>query len=282
MLEYNQPRLAHKLFIITAMNSKHPVVLVFAGHDPSGGAGMQADIEALASHGCHATTVITALTVQDTRDVSGFTPVEATHVIAQARSILEDMPVAVIKLGMLGSVENAEVIHTILADYPDLPVVFDPVLASGNGSRLIEPGLTEAIRSLLLPETRILTPNSLEVRELAPGADTLNARALALLDQGVDYVLVTGSHEPSPEVINRLYHDQRQLDSFSWERLPHSYHGSGCTLAAAIAAQLALGQEPVAAIRTAQAFTWQALQRGYRPGLGQYLPDRCPPPRNGD
>jgi hydroxymethylpyrimidine/phosphomethylpyrimidine kinase len=264
------------------MNSNLPVVLAFAGHDPSGGAGIQADIETLASHGCHAATVVTALTVQDTRDVSGFTPVEAIHVITQARAILEDMPVATIKLGMLGSVENAEVIHTILADYPEIPVVFDPVLAAGSGSSLVEYGLTEAIRSLLLPETRILTPNSLEARELAPEADTLGACALALLDQGVDYVLVTGSHEPSSDVINRLYHDQHQLDSFSWERLPHNYHGSGCTLAAAIAAQLALGREPVAAIRTAQAFTWQALRQGYRPGLGQHLPNRCPSPRNTD
>lgn len=256
------------------MNTNLPIVLAFAGHDPSGGAGIQADIEALASHGCHAATVVTALTVQDTRDVSGFTPVEAIHVIAQARVILEDMPVAAIKLGMLGSVENTEAIHTILTDYPEIPVVFDPVLAAGSGTRLVEPGLVEAVRCLLLPETRVLTPNSLEVRELAPEADTLGACALALLDQGADYVLVTGSHEPSSDVINRLYHDQRLLDTFSWERLPHSYHGSGCTLASAIAAQLALGREPVAAIRAAQAFTWQALLRGYRPGLGQYLPNR--------
>jgi hydroxymethylpyrimidine/phosphomethylpyrimidine kinase len=256
------------------MASIPPVVLVFAGHDPSGGAGIQADIEALASQGCHAATVVTALTVQDTREVSGFTPVEATQVIAQARAILEDMPVAVIKLGMLGSVENAAVIHTILADYPEIPVVFDPVLAAGSGTGLAEPGLTEAIRSLLLPATRILTPNSVEARTLAPEADTLGACALALLDQGVDYVLVTGSHEHTPEVINRLYHGQQLLDSSSWERLPHSYHGSGCTLAAAIAAQLALGREPVEAVQMAQAFTWQALQQGYRPGLGQHLPKR--------
>jgi hydroxymethylpyrimidine/phosphomethylpyrimidine kinase len=90
----------------------------------------------------------------------------------------------------------------------------------------------------------------------------------------VDYVLVTGSHEHTPEVINRLYHEQQLLDSSSWERLPHSYHGSGCTLAAAIAAQLALGREPLEAVHMAQAFTWQALQQGYRPGLGQHLPKR--------
>ena len=257
------------------MNTSLPVVLVFAGHDPGGGAGIQADIETVASLGGHAATVITALTVQDTRDIVGFTPIDATQVIAQARAILEDMPVAVFKLGMPGSVDNAEVIHTILADYPDIPVVCDPVLATGNGSVLGEAGLPEAIKTLLLPLTHILTPNSLEARALAPEADTLSACALALLDRGVDYVLVTGSHEPSAQVINRLFHDQDLVDSFSWERLPHSYHGSGCTLAAAIAAQLARKQDPVTAIRSAQAFTWHALQRGYRPGLGQYLPNRC-------
>jgi hydroxymethylpyrimidine/phosphomethylpyrimidine kinase len=256
------------------MKSK-PVVLVFAGHDPSGGAGIQADIETLARQGCHAATVITTLTIQDTRDVIEVSPVEGAHVIAQARSILEDMPVAAFKLGLLGSVELIEVIHTILTDYPDIPVIFDPVLASGAGTALGEAGIVEAMRALLLPMTRIVTPNSLEARALTPEADTLSACALALLDQGVEYVLVTGSHENTPQVVNRLFHDQRELESFSWERLPHRYHGSGCTLAASIAACVACGLEPVDAIRQAQAFTWKALRAGYRPGLGQYLPDRC-------
>jgi hydroxymethylpyrimidine/phosphomethylpyrimidine kinase len=256
------------------MDTNLPVVLVFAGHDPSGGAGIQADIETIASQGGHAATVITALTVQDTRDIAGFTPVDATHVLAQARAVLEDMPVAVIKLGMLGSVENAEAIHSILADYPEIPVVFDPVLASGRGSDLGAAALPAAIKTLLLPLTRVLTPNSLEARTLAPEADTLSACALALLDRGVDYVLITGSHEPSPQVVNRLFHAQELVDTCSWERLPHSYHGSGCTLAAAIAVHLARGQDPLTAIRAAQQFTWQSLQRGYRPGLGQHLPNR--------
>lgn len=251
-----------------------PVVLVFAGHDPSGGAGIQADIESITRQGCHAASVITALTVQDTRDVTDVLPVDTTHVIAQARSILEDMPVAAFKLGLLASVELIEVVHTILTDYPQIPVILDPVLASGSGTELGEAGIIEALRALLLPLTRILTPNSPEARTLTPGADTLSASALALLDQGVDYVLVTGSHENTPQVVNRLFHAQQLLESFTWERLPHHYHGSGCTLAASIAAHMARGREPVEAIRRAQSFTWRALQAGYRPGLGQYLPDR--------
>ena len=251
-----------------------PVVLVFAGHDPSGGAGIQADIEALASQGCHAATVITALTVQDTRDVQDFRPLDAVELIAQARAVLEDMPVAAFKLGMLGSVENIEAIHTILNDYPEIPVVFDPVLASGGGTGLGGPELIEAMQVLLLPMTTMLTPNSPEARALARGADTLDACALSLLDAGTDYVLVTGTHEDSRHVDNRLYHEDRLLETFTWERLPGSYHGSGCTLASSLAGLLARGLDPFAAAHEAQDYTWNALRQGYRPGLGQHLPNR--------
>ena len=251
-----------------------PVVLAFAGHDPSGGAGLQADIEAVASQGCHAATVVTALTVQDTRDVTEYTAVEAIQVIAQARAILEDIPVAVIKIGMLGSIENAEAVHSILMDYPEIPVVFDPVMASGQGTDLGGQELIGVLQALLLPVTTILTPNGPEARALAPEADTLDACAFALLDHGVDYVLVTGGHEHTPSIINRLYSGQRLLETFTWERLPCSYHGSGCTLAASIAGLLAQGLEPFTAIHEAQDYTWNTLRHGYRPGLGQHIPHR--------
>ena len=255
------------------MNMK-PVVMTFAGHDPSGGAGIQADIEALASQGCHATPVITALTVQDSSDIIGFNPVDATHVISQARAVLEDMPVAAFKTGMLGSVENVQAIHTILVDYPDIPLVLDPVLASGPGTDLGADDLPWAINELLMPRATVLTPNSREARRLAPAADTLDACAMALLDHGAEYVLVTGTHEQTTHVINTLYQGHRQLEAFTWERLPHSYHGSGCTLAATIAGMLAHGLDPFQACHEAQEFTWNALQHGYRPGMGQHLPDR--------
>jgi hydroxymethylpyrimidine/phosphomethylpyrimidine kinase len=195
-------------------------------------------------------------------------------VIAQARAVLEDMPVNTFKIGMPGSVENIEVIHTILADYPEIPVVLDPVLASGHGTTLGGRELVQAMKTLLLPLVSVLTPNSIEARTLAPEADTLDACALALLDHGVEFVLITGTHENTPQVINRLYNGHQRLQSFTWDRLPHSYHGSGCTLAASIAGLLAQGLEPFTAIHEAQDFTWNALQHGYRPGLGQHLPNR--------
>ena len=253
---------------------KTPIVMTFSGHDPCGGAGIQADIESLASLGCLAAPVITALTVQDTRDVHESTPLDADWVTAQARAVLDDMPVAAFKTGMLGSVENVQAIHGILQDYPDLPLVLDPVLATGSGTELGASGLVEAMRSLLLPHATVLTPNSLEARALAPQADTLDDCALALLEQGADYVLITGTHEDAPQVINTLYHEQQLLESFTWERLPHSYHGSGCTLAACTAGLLAQGLAPFQAVNEAQDFTWNALRQGYRPGQGQYLPDR--------
>lgn len=251
-----------------------PVVLILAGNDPSGGAGIQADIEAIASMGCHAAPVITALTVQDTRNVKELVPVKSSLVTAQARAVLEDIPVAAIKIGVIGNVENVEMIHTLLTDYPNLPVILDPVLAAGGGTELAGLELIDALRTLLLPMTTVLTPNSIEARRLAPEADNLEACAMALLDRDCDYVLVTGTHEHSSKVLNNLYGNHRLLESFSWERLPGSYHGSGCTLASAIAGLLAQGQEPLSAVRQALQYTWETLRCGYRLGRGQRIPNR--------
>lgn len=251
-----------------------PVVMTFSGHDPCGGAGIQADIEALASMGCHATPVITAHTVQDTGNVISATPAEVTLLIQQARAILEDMEVAAFKIGLLNSTEIIEAVHSILVDYPAVPVVLDPVLAAGGGARLVDDDLLAALRNLLLPLTTILTPNSFEARALAPEADNLDACAHTLMDDGCTFVLITGTHENTPAVENRLYGNHRHMDTYTWERLPASYHGSGCTLAAAIAGLLAQGGEIPALIEEAQTYTWETLRHGYSIGMGQHLPNR--------
>ena len=251
-----------------------PVVMTFSGHDPGGGAGIQADIEAVASMGCHAAPIITAHTVQDTRDVISVTPAETTLLIQQARAILEDMEVAAFKVGLLASTEVVEAVHSLMVDYPGIPVVVDPVLFAGGGSRLVDEGLLSAMRSLLLPLTTILTPNSFEARTLAAEADNLDACAHKLLDDGCEFVLITGTHENTPAVENRLYSHHRHMDTYTWERLPASYHGSGCTLAAAIAGLLAQGGDIPAVIEEAQTYTWETLRHGYRVGMGQLLPNR--------
>lgn len=251
-----------------------PVVLCFSGLDSTGGAGVQADIEAIASMGCHAAPVVTALTVQNTQQVMGYTPIDTSVFIAQARAVLEDIPVAAVKIGMLGDVPVIEAIHTLLTDYPNIPVVLDPILAGGGGGELSNELVIDAMIRLLLPQTTVLTPNSLEARALAPEADTLDACGQELLDMGCELVLLTGTHEEAEHVENRLFGNHRLLETFTWERLPHSYHGSGCTLAAAIAGLLAQGLEPFTAIHEAQEYTWEALRNGYRIGMGQLLPNR--------
>jgi hydroxymethylpyrimidine/phosphomethylpyrimidine kinase len=255
-----------------------PIVLVLGASDPSGGAGIQADILTLASMGCHPLSVLTAITVQDTLGVEGVQPLDAEWVADQARCLLEDMPVDVFKVGVLGSVENIAAIAEILADYPEVPLVLDPVLASGRGDELASDDMLHALRELLLPRATLLTPNSVEARRLAEAEDdegcSLAMCAQRLIENGCEHVLITGTHEPTAQVINTLYGKGGVVRSDSWERLPGSYHGSGCTLAAAIAAMLANGLELAEAVREAQDFTWHALAKAYRPGMGQFLPDR--------
>src|SRR6476620_991887 len=254
-----------------------PIVLTFSASDPSGGAGMQADLLTLSSMGCHPLSVITALTVQDTIGIEGILAIDSDWVADQARALLEDMPVDAFKIGVLGSVENIAAIAEIISDYPDVPLVLDPVLASGRGDELATDEMTHALRELLLPQTTILTPNSMEARRLADIEDddepTLHACASRLIEAGCEYVLVTGTHEATVQVVNTLYAKSGIVRSDTWARLPYRYHGSGCTLASAIAAMLANGLAIPEAVREAQDYTWHALEKAYRPGMGQHLPN---------
>ncbi len=259
------------------MPSSPPIVLSFAASDPSGGAGIQADIMTLSSMGCHPLSVITAITVQDTAGVDDILPIDSDWVADQARLVLEDMPVSTFKIGLLGSVENIAAIAEVVSDYPDVPLILDPVLASGRGDEMATDDMISALRELLVPQTTILTPNSLEARRLAQEDDediTLDECAKRLLDMGAEYVLITGTHENTPQVINTLYGPDGLVRSESWERLPGSYHGSGCTLASAIAATIANGLDIPEAVHEAQEYTWQSLAAAFRPGMGQNIPDR--------
>ena len=251
-----------------------PVVMAIAGSDPTGGAGIQADVEAIASMGCHAAPVITSVTVQDTTNVMAFTPQSGELVMQQARAVLEDIPVAAIKIGFLGSIDIMQALHVLLTDYPRIPVVLDPVLRAGGGSVLADDETIAALKTLLLPLTTVLTPNTQEARALAPQADTRDACAMAILETGAQFVLISGADENTTQVINILYGNRRKLRTYAWERLPESYHGSGCTLSSALTALLAHGQELHSAIDKAQEYTWKSLKHGYRVGMGQHLPNR--------
>jgi hydroxymethylpyrimidine/phosphomethylpyrimidine kinase len=264
------------------MNQTPPVVLTFAATDPTSGAGLQADILTLSSIGCHPASVVTAITVQDTLGVDNIMVFDAEWVEEQARAVLEDMTVSVFKIGMLGSVENIAVIAEILADYPDIPLIMDTVLASGRGDELTTEEMQEAMVDLLLPQATLITPNSIEARRLAfmdgneedEESAPLDDTARRLLAAGCEHLLITGTHERTHDVTNTLYSQNGNVRSWQWDRLPGSYHGSGCTLTSAIAACMAHGLSMEEAVAEAQEYTWATLKGAFRPGMGQYIPDR--------
>ena len=166
----------------------------------------------------------------------------------------------------------------VVSDYPEVPLVLDPVLASGRGDEFATDEMIIALRELLIPQTTIITPNSIEARRLVEedGEENLDLAECArrLLALGCEFVLITGTHENTTQVVNTLYSNDGVVRTDSWERLPGSYHGSGCTLASAIAATIANGLNISDAVKDAQEYTWQTLKAAFRPGMGQHIPDR--------
>jgi hydroxymethylpyrimidine/phosphomethylpyrimidine kinase len=240
----------------------------------------------LAALGCHPLSVVTAITVQDTTGVAGVQAVDASWVARQARALLAEVRPRGFKVGMVGSPENAAVIAEVVTEHPALPLVLDPVLASGRGDTLASAEVVTALLERLVPHTTVLTPNSAEARRLAARAGealdlALDVCAARLVARGARFVLVTGTHEPTREVVNVLYGARGIVRTDRWPRLPGSYHGSGCTLASAIAAALAKGHAVPDAVGEAQEYTWRTLEQAYRPGAGQSIPDRLFAVRDG-
>ncbi|WP_353572060.1 hydroxymethylpyrimidine/phosphomethylpyrimidine kinase [Candidatus Albibeggiatoa sp. nov. BB20] len=254
-------------------NTQLPIVLVFAGNDPTGGAGLCADTQALALTGCHIAPVVTCTTIQDTRNVYQILPIEKNHILQQAESVVTDMPIAAIKLGLLGSLGAIEAVSQILHTYPLLPVIFDPILAAGGGQNLSNQSIQNALLNLIVPYTTVMTPNTQEIQKLT-GFNDWQWAASELQKKGCEWVCLTGTHDDTDSVINRLYHQQRCVQSLQWDRLPASYHGSGCTLAASLAGYIAQGKSIPNAVEAAQQLTYRSLQQGYQAGQGQWLPYR--------
>jgi hydroxymethylpyrimidine/phosphomethylpyrimidine kinase len=243
-----------------------PLVLTFAASDPTGGAGLQADVLTIAALGCHPLSVVTGLTVQDTSGVEHLEAVSADLVTRQAMRVLAESEVRAFKVGVLGSPDNVRAVAAISAAHANVPLVLDPVLASGRGDPLAGDETRGALVEALVPRATIVTPNTLETERLGGKQ--------RLLDLGCRYVLVTGTHDETPEVINKLYDAKGLVREDRWQRLPGSYHGSGCTLASAIAVALAKGRKMPDAVREAQEFTWRSLAARLRTGKGQALPNR--------
>ncbi|WP_111745806.1 bifunctional hydroxymethylpyrimidine kinase/phosphomethylpyrimidine kinase [Salinisphaera orenii] len=249
-----------------------PTVLICAGHDPSGGAGIQADIEAVAALGGHATTVITTLTDQDTSDVHATLTVDDTFFTRAVGTLCADMPPTAIKTGVLASVAQIERVCAIKHAHPDAPLVVDPVLAAAGGGRLADDSIGYALVRRLMPAADLVTPNLLEARRLTDadaGAETC-AHELAKLGTSA---LVTGGD--TDDAVSVLVTPAGDVTHFHHEQLAGGpFHGSGCTLASAIATQLAHGQPLNAAVESAAAYVHACLARADCPGHGQPLPER--------
>lgn len=259
-----------------------PVVLVVAGLDPCGGAGLAADISSITALGAHPAPVCTTLTAQNTQGVFAVEAVTPSWLEQQLEAVLADSHISAIKIGLLPNPGLAETLRLVLnqLEYRP-PVVLDPVLVAGSGDALNTAPMVDALLSLL-PYSTVATPNARELSQLT-GAKA-NAQSLlashsacgstSSSTSGLDWLLVTGGDQDTPQVENQLYAADGSVEHFQFTRHAGVFHGSGCTLSSTIAALLAHGQEPAAACRQAQHIVAEYLATAYAIGQGQLIPNR--------
>lgn len=249
-----------------------PLVLTFSAVDPTAGAGLQADCLTVSALGGHPLMVTTGLTAQDTRGVSRFEPLSEDWVQSQLSVLLQDVrqPKAV-KAGVLGSTGAVKVLGQYLKDQ-SIPFVLDPVLASGRGDGFAKQEMANALKDLF-EWTTLITPNWPEAKELT-GQTDINRAAQSLLDAGCRAVLIKGEHIESDNIVNRLYVQGELVREFESPRLQGQYHGSGCTLASAIATGLAMGLDLPVAVEKGLGYTFSALDQAFEVGQGQLIPNR--------
>ena len=252
------------------MTSPTGRVLIIAGSDSGGGAGIQADIKAVTALGGYAATAITAITVQNTLGVHGVHPLPLDLIEAQARAVLDDIGADAIKTGMLGSIEVVERVAALL-DTADAPAVVDPVMIAKGGHPLLPDAAVQAVRSLMVPRAALLTPNAPEAEALTGLAvadlDGQRRAGEALLALGAGAVLMKGGHVPGETVIDLLLTPGGETLLEGPRVDTRHTHGTGCTLASACAAGLAKGLPLEAAVAEAWAYVAEAIRRA--PGLGR-------------
>lgn len=247
--------------------------MILSGLDPSGGAGIQADIQAVTALGCHPLPVLTCLTVQDTTNVHGAEAVDAELIRRQLECVASDAPIHAIKTGALGNAAIVDVLVEFLGEHPGIPLITDPVIKAAGGGDLADEDLIAAMKQRLFPLAEMITPNGVELTMLGERDDPAEA-AGRLLAGGCKSVLATGGHGTGHHIVNTLFNHASEPMTWQIERVGGEYHGTGCTLAAAIAAGRAGGLSPRAAIAQAQNFVHRAILHALEVGKGQPVPDR--------
>ena len=258
---------------VDPQETKVPVVLTIAGSDSGSGAGIQADLKTFAAHGVHGTSAITAVTAQNTLGVTAVQEVDLDVIAAQIDAVVEDMHPVAVKTGMLSSLEIVRLVAAKANEYGWQTLVVDPVMVASSGARLLRDEAVETYRSELLPLATVTTPNLLEATELTGieidsyGDAREAAEAISVL--GVKYVVVKGGHMEVAGESRDLLYDGRDFVEFGLPWIDTtSTHGTGCTFASAIAAQLALGGDIESAFRSAKKFVWEAMNAAYPVGQG--------------
>jgi hydroxymethylpyrimidine/phosphomethylpyrimidine kinase len=247
--------------------AKPPIALTIAGSDPSGGAGIQADLKTFSALGVYGATVITALTAQNTTGVYAIHRIPTDFIAAQFRSVIADLAVSAIKTGMLGDAATVETVACLIAEVPAVPVVVDPVMVATSGDVLLAPDAIDAMRRLLIPRAALITPNLPEAAKLlgtslAQTETDMQAQAAALMTFGCGAVLLKGGHATGQEAVDILFDGQTHHVLRQLRIDTRNTHGTGCTLSAAIAANLAQGLSLYESVAAAKLFVWNALESG--------------------
>ena len=249
-----------------------PAALTIAGSDSGGGAGIQADLKTFAALGVYGTSAVTAVTAQNTLGVESFVALSPEIVAAQMRSVIVDIAPRAAKTGMLANAEIVRAVADVLAEFPDVPLVIDPVTHAKSGDALLADDAVGDLRELLVPRCAVVTPNLPEAAALVgfpveSEAEMLQA-GLALLDAGAAAVVVKGGHRP--DTADDLYLDHERVEWLRSGRVAtRCTHGTGCTFSAAIAAGLARGLSTFEAVRVAKEYLTAAMRAGYEVGAGQ-------------
>ncbi len=245
----------------------YPVVLSIAGSDSGGGAGIQADLKTFSALGCYGTSVITAVTAQNTLGVTAIHSIPAEIVKAQLEAVLNDITPHAIKIGMIHTPELVFTIGSILKEYVAIPLVLDPVMATASGDKLIENETIAALQNELFPLAALITPNLDEAAVLCSmpikNVSEMENAAADILHTGCPAVLLKGGHLKGERVFDVYVNQKGEKIIFEFPRInSNNIHGTGCTLSSAIAAYLALGYGNEDAIREARKYTYKAIKQG--------------------
>ncbi|WPU92089.1 bifunctional hydroxymethylpyrimidine kinase/phosphomethylpyrimidine kinase [Mucilaginibacter sabulilitoris] len=246
---------------------KYPSVLTIAGSDSGGGAGIQADLKTFSAYGCFGSSAITAVTVQNTIGVTAVHHIPSEIVLQQIKAVMDDIKPWAVKIGMIPNARTAMDIATILRLYPDVPIIFDPVMISSSGYRLMEDITVDVLKTKLFPLITLITPNLDETR-LITGLDIkhiedMEVAAGCFIELGCNAVLIKGGHLGQDKLCD-VYLDKNGI-KIRFESVyidSNNTHGTGCTLSSAIAAGLALGYDMITAIKKAEIYVHEAIAHG--------------------